>query len=193
METSNGNHQHKFYILDPLTKAFMAPDTASRIIELLEGNAHDLTISEIATTLGIERHTAAKHLDALHAKGLCEYRAVGRSKLWRLADSPLLSIFKDDDSPLSKELASMLRDIGDRIVIQDEELKVIWSNDERVVNKKCFEAFTRRKSSCPDCPVRKTFESGNGMTKDGHGGRVKTTPLKKNGKTVAVVNITCRK
>ncbi|MGM5481685.1 MAG: hypothetical protein ACQESE_04735 [Nanobdellota archaeon] len=171
----------------------MASDTSSRIVELLKGNTHDMTISEIATTLGIERHTAAKHLDALHAKGLCDYRTVGRSKLWKLADSPLLSLFSDTDSPVSKELASMLSDIGDRIVIQDEDLKVIWSNYNDALNKKCFEAFTRRKTSCPDCPVRETFESGNGKKGIGHGGTVKTTPLKKDGKTVAVINITCKK
>ena len=171
----------------------MATDTSSRILELLEGNAHDMTISELASTLGMERHTAAKHLERLHAKGLCEYRTVGRSKLWKLADSPLLSLFSDTDSLVSKELASMLRDIGDRIVIQDENLKVIWSNDDTALNKKCFEAFTRRKTSCPDCPVKETFESGAGRKGKGHGGIVKTTPLKKDGKTVAVVNITCKK
>ncbi|MFW6378826.1 MAG: HTH domain-containing protein [Nanoarchaeota archaeon] len=170
----------------------MVEERTREIIKLLKHAPYDMTITEIASKVGVERHTAAKHLEKLHAKGLCEYRIVGRSKLWRLADSPLLSIFKDGDSLISRELASMLRDVRERIVIQNEDLTVIWSNDKRAVNKKCFEVFTKRKTSCPDCPVKRTFEKGNCSTGKGHDGMIRTTPLKENGKTVAVINITSK-
>ena len=170
----------------------MAEELAGRIIDFLKTSHHDLTISDIASSLSVERHTAAKHLETLRARGLCEYRVVGRSKLWRIVDSPLLTLISDGMSPLSKELSSLLAGIGERITIQDDNNRIVWSNDFELVNKKCFEAFTRRKTSCPDCPVKQTFDTGKAIRANGHDGVVTTTPLKKRGSTVAVVNITTR-
>lgn len=50
--------------------------------------------------------------------------------------------------------------------------------------------FARRKTSCPDCPVQQTFETGEGTITRMKDGTVKTIPLKRDGETVAVVNIT---
>ena len=160
-----------------------------KILDILTKSSQDLPIQEIATHLSVERHTAAKHLESLKAKGLCEYRSVGRSKLWSVTDSPLLSVFTECNSPLSKELMNLLKQTDARVTIQDKDMNVIWSTEKKTLNKKCYKTLAKKNKMCPDCPVIETFENGKELDAKGHGGNVHTTPLKKNGETVAVINI----
>ena len=42
-----------------------------------------LTINQIAESLNIDRHTAAKHLESMRSKGLIDYKNVAKSKIGR--------------------------------------------------------------------------------------------------------------
>ena len=54
-----------------------------RILELLRTAAEEMHTEKIADCLGITRHTAAKYLEILKAKGAVQYRKLGNAKLWR--------------------------------------------------------------------------------------------------------------
>lgn len=55
----------------------------ARVLDLMRSMSEGANTEEIATRLGIIRHTAAKYLEILRAKGLVRCRKVGNSKLWQ--------------------------------------------------------------------------------------------------------------
>jgi glutamate synthase (NADPH/NADH) small chain len=57
----------------------------ARILTLLQTHG-ELHSGQIASQLGITRHTATKYLEILKAKEEIEFREVGNAKLWRVAD-----------------------------------------------------------------------------------------------------------
>ena len=55
----------------------------AKVLELMGSISEGANTEEIAAHLGIIRHTAAKYLEILRAKGLIRFRKVGNSKLWQ--------------------------------------------------------------------------------------------------------------
>ncbi|HAA89513.1 MAG TPA: hypothetical protein DCE07_02880 [Peptococcaceae bacterium] len=64
----------------------------------------------------------------------------------------------------------ILESISDTIFYLDREMKIVWANrihpalqnktEEELVNRTCFEVMFSKKNPCKDCPVQKTFQSG---------------------------------
>ena len=169
-------------------------DIQEKILRILESSTVDLTISDIAKQVGVDRHTASKHLDSLESKGLCKYRIVGRSKLWRINDSPLLSMLEDPQSPLAKELASLFETLTDNIIIYDKDLTVMWDNEtENRVGKKCYDLHNKCEDDCVDCPISEALKQGKTVTGEVHDSNVTVSPMKKNGRTIAAIRISKKK
>lgn len=61
--------------------------TEQKILELLQSASEELHTEKIAEALGVTRHTAAKYLEILRAKGIVQYRKLGNAKLWRVSDA----------------------------------------------------------------------------------------------------------
>lgn len=61
----------------------MDNDLQEKILELLRASPSGLQMEEIASKLGLTRHTVAKYLEILKAEGKIHYQKVGRSKLWK--------------------------------------------------------------------------------------------------------------
>jgi DNA-binding transcriptional ArsR family regulator len=165
------------------------------IIKLLKAQKLDLTTSDIATAIGIDRHTASKHLESLQAKGIVECRTVGKSKMWRLSEAPIITALKDNDD-LSNSLKQILGSVDDNISIQNNDFKVIWSNSRQdVKGHSCYAVHANNKEKCKDCPMEKTFRTGKIaetiMSVPKHGKvRIITKPIKNDDdETVAVVEI----
>ncbi|OGF55079.1 MAG: hypothetical protein A2Z21_04640 [Candidatus Fraserbacteria bacterium RBG_16_55_9] len=55
----------------------------AKVLDLMGSISEGANTEEIAARLGIIRHTAAKYLEILRAKGLVRCRKVGNSKLWQ--------------------------------------------------------------------------------------------------------------
>jgi ribosomal protein S18 acetylase RimI-like enzyme len=86
----------------------------SKLLELLRQMSEGAHTEEIAAQMGIMRHTAAKYLEILRAKGLVRCRKVGNAKLWQpimagLAIRPLIL----EDLPAILELQSQLQPMGE--------------------------------------------------------------------------------
>ncbi len=60
-----------------------------RIGNVLSNSLFGMSITEIAEKTNINRMTAAKYLDVMHAKDLINYKKVGTSKLWILRERSL--------------------------------------------------------------------------------------------------------
>ncbi len=164
----------------------------NKIIDVLRNKEIDLTISQIALETKMDRHTAAKHLESLKAKGLAESRNIGKSKLWKLSKSPLLEALKED-SPISQELKKMLGLIEDSISIQGKDHEVIWHNQNKNA-KKCHEVHWNKKEKCETCPAEKVFEKGKPtkitITKKNEKNEIAMHPLKdRDGNTIAFIEI----
>ncbi len=160
------------------------------IIKSLQDKKEDITINHIAMDAGVDRHTAAKHLASLENLGIVMHREVGKSKMWKLSPSPLLSIISGD-TPIRKELTNMLGLLDERINIQSKEFEIIWTNrNEEDVTKKCYEIMMHKGEQCIDCPVKKTFETGKQQKLVCNNVEVISEPVKDNaGETIAVINV----
>lgn len=160
-----------------------------KIITLLKQK--NLTISEIAVKLGVERHTAATYLKALEAKGDVKHEAKGKSKIYSLTDNSFIEFIKKD-TDVSSQIKKILLSVDEHISIQDKNYNVIWNN-KLDAKGKCFEIYANRDSVCPNCPSFDVLETGISKTeyvKMNKDMRVEIHPIKnKNNETVAVVEI----
>lgn len=163
-----------------------------QIIDLLKTKNEDITINQIADELKIERHTASRHLEALRGLGVCTFRSIGKSKVWKLSPSPFLSVISVDN-PLNDELKNMLSLLDNKITVQNNTHDVIWSN-KGISNKKCYEIHGKQDHECDCCPVEKTFQTGKTQKSTCIHSTSVTKPIKdKDGNTVAVINILTEK
>ncbi len=78
-------------------------------------------------------------------------------------------------------LGTVLDAIADGVSIQDRNMRVIYANAAQkrqfgkdIVGRLCYEVYRQSSRKCPDCPVQKTFETGEpariihaGFDKDG--------------------------
>jgi len=160
-------------------------DVQSEILAFLKDKEHDLPITEIASSLKIDRHTAAKHLESLHSLGLVDSRTVGKSRMWKLSSSQLVSALKNN-SELSDSMKNILSHLDGDITIQDRN-NILWASGK----EGCRRDLRKR---CKDCAVDKTFRTGAATTSikswPKKKVRVITQPIKDaNNNTVAVVEI----
>lgn len=68
-----------------------------------------------------------------------------------------------DSSSINLPL-DILHNIGDPFRIIDRDFRVLWSNREEgegyPVGQYCYEAYQRRSTPCPECPIHVSFSSG---------------------------------
>lgn len=159
-----------------------------QIIELLKTKNEDITINQIADELGIERHTASRHLESLKGLGICAFRTIGKSKVWKLAPSAFLSIMSEE-SPLKDELNMFLSLVDNKITVQNQNHDIIWTNKGKA-NLKCYVHHGKKDHECECCPVDKTFLTGKTQKSTCLHNNIVTKPIKdKDGNTIAVINI----
>ena len=175
----NGYHWEKVY------KLFLFTPTLMNITSVLK---KPKTINQVAEELGLERHTVAKKLEALEARGVVKKKLFGRSKIYSLSENPLVEALKQEDE-FSKELKSFLSNVTERVSLHDQEHNILFSNKE---NKgKCYEVFAKRESVCPECPANEVMKTGESKDKKVSGlGDVKLHPVKdRKGETIGVVEV----
>jgi len=76
----------------------MDNDLQEKILGILRASPSGLQMEEIASELGLTRHTVAKYLEILRAEGKIHFKKVGRSKLWKeISTTTNIKILKMDD------------------------------------------------------------------------------------------------
>ena len=134
------------------------------------------TINQIAKELGQERHTVAKKLSALSARGIVKKKVFGRSKIYSLSENPLIEALRKEDE-LSSELRSFLSKVSGRVSLHDKDYNILFAGEK--LSGKCYEVFAQRDTVCPNCPASQVIEEGVSKTKLVSGlGEVKLHPLK---------------
>ena len=134
------------------------------------------TINQVAEELKLERHTVAKKLETLEARGVVKKKLFGRSKIYSLSENPLLEALKKEDE-FSEELKNFLNKVTERVSLHDQEHNVLFSNKES--KGKCYEVFANRNSVCPECPASEVMKTGESKEKKVKGiGKVKMHPVK---------------
>lgn len=81
----------------------------AQIMEILQEADRGLGVEEIADKLSLTRHTVAKYLEVLQAKGAIHHRRVGRAKLWREVSAEAIM------RPLTVEDMPVILQIEERI------------------------------------------------------------------------------
>ncbi len=69
-------------MVQPMVDEEKVGETEQNILNVLNESLFGMSITEIADKAGINRMTAAKYLDVMHAKNLIDFKKVGTSKLW---------------------------------------------------------------------------------------------------------------
>lgn len=149
----------------------------TKILEILRNEKNDLHINDVAKKLGVDRHTASKHLEELKKIKLIKSRTIGKSKLYSIHDKPTNARQKTS--------------------IQTNKHTILWQNKEesnKIHSNKCYEAFLGKKEKCSNCPVEKTFITGDEyeetINHDGKDITVITKPIKNSrNDTIAVVEV----
>ncbi|WP_424359891.1 GAF domain-containing protein [Methanocella sp. MCL-LM] len=127
-------------------------DTEHLIVSYVQSHPpEESMLDKISTGTGKSRATVLKYLEALHAKGILDFRIIGRNKLWMVKQAPLPGIVSKSQPAASpgQEQARLLsaarelygvkvreRELG-RVIDQpdtlvaaiDEELNIIFSNN----------------------------------------------------------------
>jgi predicted transcriptional regulator len=125
------------------------------IYDTLRASRDALTISQIASIVEVERHTAAKFLEGLSSLGLIEEEQKGRAKMFKASHSPLYAMLQQNN-PVSSELKTLLKNIDESITFQDGNHGILWSNKSQEIGKKCYEVFANRDTVCDKCQVTQT-------------------------------------
>jgi len=172
----------------------MENSTESKILEIIKKSKEKIPTQDIAKLLNLERHTTSKYLEILQSKGLIQFKNIGRTKLWCLTESPVLSIIRDGNP-----FRDVLNSFEEGITIMDENKSIIWANNKVGGKDYCYETYS--KEHCKDCPATTTFKTGkkhkivNTYTKNGKkiSYELTTSPIKDNNeKTVAVMEVSRR-
>jgi GNAT superfamily N-acetyltransferase len=76
----------------------MGKNIRSQILDVLKAEQAGRQVEEIAESLGMTRHTVAKHLDILRAEGKVHFQKAGRTKIWKeMATSSNIRLLSLDD------------------------------------------------------------------------------------------------
>lgn len=92
------------------------PAEMSRITELLRSNPRGMSVGEIASSLGINRNTAARYLDMLLVAGQVDKRTFGKAKVYFLSQRV--------------PIHAMLNSSSDLVMILNAEGRIIQANDQ---------------------------------------------------------------
>jgi len=183
----------------------MAEAIQEQIMDVLEDKDEGASSTEIAEKLEVDRHTLAKHLDVLTAKGYVNFRQLGMAKLWFATKIPLLALLEKEDVP---SIANVFDAFSEGITILDKDFGVLWANKKirenhgelkKIKGAQCYKAFDLGNDVCANCPSTKTFKTGSKekaveVVIDKNGDKkffeIASQPIKDNkGKTVAVLEI----
>ncbi|KUL00529.1 MAG: Putative PAS/PAC sensor protein, partial [Methanomicrobiales archaeon 53_19] len=92
------------------------PAEMSRITELLRSNPRGMSVGEIASSLGINRNTAARYLDMLLVAGQVDKRTFGKAKVYFLSQRV--------------PIHAMLNSSSDLVMILNADGEIIQANDQ---------------------------------------------------------------
>jgi len=107
----------------------------SQIKELLKDHPKGLNIRSISKEININRMSVAKYLEVLTARGMVDYRVVGNSKIFSLAQQvPLSTLFK-----FSSNLIVVLNQHLQIIQVNDAFLKYANASKQEIINSKLVE------------------------------------------------------
>ncbi len=124
-----------------------------------------ITTMRLAQTLGMERHTMAKHLHFLEIEGIAIHRKVGAATLW-YPSSPLQSGSLSSALPLTRQLlAQVTEEVPTGFAIVDHSLMVCRANAAfQEVYGGLGKAFAQTLTAKPSVSLRKLllrqFDSG---------------------------------
>lgn len=90
-------------------------DELSQIKELLRTHPQGMTVTEIASALGRNKHSTGRYLDILHAAGHVDLRTFGMAKVFKLSSR----------IPLS----ALLSYTTDLVLVLDRNMRVVQGND----------------------------------------------------------------
>jgi DNA-binding transcriptional ArsR family regulator len=84
-------------------------DTELLIVSYVQSHApEDCMLDKISLGIGKSRATVLKYLEKLYARGILDYRHIGRNKLWALKDSPVLvKAVAERPGPAARDVLSM--------------------------------------------------------------------------------------
>jgi signal transduction histidine kinase/DNA-binding response OmpR family regulator/HAMP domain-containing protein len=138
-----------------------------------------------------------KHLEGLVTKRTTELARTNASLQLELSERErvqgALQQSEEQYRRMSQEFHALLDAIPDSLTLQSPEMEVLWANAgaargmhrplEQVVGRCCHELWHDRATPCKNCPVRRSFdtgepESGSFTTADERTWDVRTVPLK---------------
>jgi two-component system NtrC family sensor kinase len=88
---------------------------------------------------------------------------------WPVINMALESLLlKEGLQEIAKQWSRTFNEMKDPIIILSKDFQMSLTNSQlhRDRQKSCFEAFAQRETPCVDCPVQKTFETGEPQTSD---------------------------
>jgi transcriptional regulator with PAS, ATPase and Fis domain len=167
-----------------------------KIISLLRKKP--LQTIDVASALGIERHTVVKYLESMESRGLISHEVKRRAKIWKVSRPNLISALRKND-PAVQQLSEILDNVDEHISIQDRKRVIIWKNKYAKHNalnchQEQFKEHFNQPIGCKNCPVERTFITGKSDSREvccsGKMRRIITKPIKdEKNKTIAVVEI----
>jgi|GEM_PF-3499377 len=114
---------------------------------------------------------------------------------------------KDTEKKLlesEREKKAILDSLSELVIYLDMDFRTMWANrsakkaarplSRKLVGRKCYEVWGRRKSPCPGCPVKKAFRTGKPEqaeigTPDGRVWSIRGNPVRGKGKIIGAVEI----
>jgi GNAT superfamily N-acetyltransferase/biotin operon repressor len=69
----------------------MEENIQTQVLNILQNSSTGLQIEEVGEKLSLTRHTVAKYLEILRAEGKIHYNQVGRTKLWKVLSSSVVT------------------------------------------------------------------------------------------------------
>jgi PAS domain S-box-containing protein len=108
-------------------------------------------------------------------------------------DTDTSAVNEPKQAPADLDLGVVLDQVAEHIVIQDDQMRVIWANHaagtsvdtepENLAGRRCYEIWQGRDEPCVGCPVRHSMNTGNTeeaeiRTSDGRYWFIKGYPLK---------------
>lgn len=90
-------------------------DELAHIKDLLRNHPHGMSVTEIASALGRNKHSTGRYLDILHAAGHIDLRTFGMAKVFTLSTRVPLS--------------ALLSYTNDLVFVLDRDMRIIQGND----------------------------------------------------------------
>ncbi|MFA5797154.1 MAG: helix-turn-helix domain-containing protein [Candidatus Woesearchaeota archaeon] len=150
-----------------------------QILVMLRKSESGLTINQISLHAKKDRHTIAKYLEKMQSQGLIEMRTRGKSKIYSITESSLISAMKKNDS-LAAELSQVFQALDQKVMLK--------TKNDLINYNRCFE-HAGNNAVCKNCPVEETFKTGKSSTTRGKYADITAHPITKDNDVIAVVEI----